>query len=96
MKLEYDATLSIFAFNFNLRQYNSGGLAERLRCERWVGGGDAACAKLAPSTHTLAVGTRRGEVHLFHLGRAVEVDPMMPMLKPPGTRHSKLNVLNGF
>jgi hypothetical protein len=25
------------------------------------------------------------------LGRAVQVDPMKPMLKPPGTKHLRLN-----
>jgi hypothetical protein len=43
-------------------------VAERLRCERWVGGFDAVCARLSPATRTVAVGTRRGEVLLFHLG----------------------------
>ena len=55
MKLQYDETLSNFAFSFNLRRYTAV---------------------------------------LLHIiepqGRAVQVDPIKPVLKPPGTMRLKL------
>jgi len=91
-KLKCDIPLSTYAFNFNLRRYSLalrrlGGRRgvdgrRRDRGERVAGhhgghlGGDAA-----------AGGLGRAQLQ----GRAVQVDPIKPVLKAPGTKRLKLN-----
>jgi hypothetical protein len=69
LKLTYEILLSIFAFNFTLRRYTSGGVP---RCQ--------AVRRRRPLRRRVPAA----------LGRAMQVEPMEPILKAPGTGHLKL------
>ena len=76
LKLRYNGPLSNFAFNFNLRRYTM--------------------APRAPSTTARSPTTsnpspaRRGSPSTLAQGMAVQVDPVKPVWKAPGTKRLKL------
>jgi hypothetical protein len=71
LKLKYDKSLSIFVFKFNLSRYNQIRRGHLDRARRIAG----------PFIFPHRVRLRR-PIH----GKAVQVEPMKPMLKAPGTK----------
>jgi len=91
LKLIYDGPLSNLAFKFNLRRYS---LDEEDTCsvrfepaklfytDMWLGYTFVAVREMPK------LGSR--DVTPVILGRAVQVDPMKPIVKAPGTKRLKL------
>jgi hypothetical protein len=94
LKPYYDVLASNFAFNFNLRRHNKGRMRLQRDAFQRVG---RNLATTGPPEHRLpappflpqvlehVVLSRAGALLAYRrLGRAVQVDPMKPELKPPG------------
>ena len=94
MTLQYGETISNFAFRLNLRQYILARLhhlrhldlsRNHLRGTLSSALGSMRRLRVLQLRANAIAGKLPGE-----LGRAVQVDPMKPKLRPPGTKRLKL------
>jgi len=82
LKLKYDQLLSNFAFNFNLRRYTPVVTVASTRIQCMMPAmQDASGANTNDHTRTYTI--------TLAIGKAVQVDPIKPTLKPPGTKRLK-------
>jgi len=88
LKLRYDQLLSSVAFEFNLRRYNMGAEAGLPNAMFKLGHLLDAVEGVAAPDYPAAIGWYRRAADGGN-GRAVQVDPVKPKLKLPGTKRLK-------
>ena len=90
LKLKYDNVLSGFAFNLNLRRYTLGSCASTTPTTPRLSTSRVPTAAMATSTNLRTCPLSTGSTTRLHRGRAVQVDPMKPTLKAPGSKRFEI------